>query len=49
MGSISVYDYDYFHYENVIPNLECAKLVTYYRAHNQICVLSPQINTAMYG
>ena len=49
MGSISVYDYDYFHYENVIPNLECAKLVTYYRAHNQICVLSPQINTSMYG
>lgn len=49
MSTIAVYDYDYFHYENVIPNLECAKLVTYYRAHNQICILVPQINTAMYG
>lgn len=30
MGTIGIHDFDYFHYENVIPNLECAKLVTYY-------------------
>ena len=47
--SIAVYDYDYMHYEHVIPNLECAKLVSYYRKHNQIAVLVPHINTSMYG
>lgn len=35
-------------YENVIPNLECAKLVTYYRQHNQLAVLSPTLNPAPY-
>lgn len=44
MGVIGVYDFDYFTYENVIPNLECAKLVTYYRNHNNITVLTPILN-----
>ena len=25
--SIGVFDYDFFNYESVIPNLECAKLI----------------------
>lgn len=48
MAVIGVYDFDFFHYENVIPNLECAKLVTYLRNHNDIAILSPKINPGMY-
>ncbi len=44
MGVIGVFDSDYFHYTNVMPNLECAKLVTYYRNHNEIAVLTSQPN-----
>lgn len=45
---IGIYDYDFFTYENVIPNLECAKLVTYYRQHNQLATLSPILNPGPY-
>lgn len=48
MSTIGVLDYDYFTYQNVIPNLECAKLVTYYRSHNDVAVLSPVFNPEMY-
>lgn len=48
MSTIGVMDYDFFTYKNVIPNLECAKLVTYYRAHNEVAVLSPTFNPEMY-
>ena len=48
MSTFGVYDYDFFTYENVIPNLEAAKLVTYYRQHNQIAVLSPTLNPGPY-
>lgn len=48
MGTFAVFDYDFFTYENVIPNLEAAKLVTYYRQHNQIAVLSPTLNPGPY-
>lgn len=41
--SVGVYDFDFFNYENVIPNLECAKLITYYRQHNQLAVLTPEL------
>ena len=41
--SIGVFDYDFFNYESVIPNLECAKLVTYYRQHNHLAVLTPTL------
>ena len=47
-GTISIFDYDYFTYSNVIPSLECAKLLAYFRAHNQIAVLSPNFNAAAY-
>ena len=43
MGTVAVYDYDFFTYENVIPNLECAKLVTYYRNNNDIALLAPTL------
>lgn len=45
---IGVYDYDFFNYENVIPNLECAKLITYFRQHQQIAALSPSLNPGPY-
>lgn len=48
MATYGVYDYDFMTYENVIPNLECAKLVTYYRQHNQLAVLSPVLNPGPY-
>lgn len=48
VGTLGVYDLDFFSYENVIPNLECAKLITYYRAHNKIAVLSPYLNPSYY-
>ena len=48
MAVYGVYDYDFFTYENVVPNLECAKLVTYYRQHNQLATLSPVLNPAPY-
>lgn len=46
--SIGVFDFDFFNYENVIPNLECAKLVTYYRQHNQLTVLTPTLAPEPY-
>jgi len=48
MSTFGVYDYDFMTYENVIPNLECAKLVTYYRQHNHLAVLSPVLNPGPY-
>lgn len=48
MATVGVYDYDFFNYKNVIPNLEVMKLITYYREHNHIAVLSPQLNSAPY-
>lgn len=48
MSVIGIYDYDFFHYENVVPNLECAKLITYYRNHNEIAMLAPVFSPARY-
>lgn len=48
MSTIAVYDYDFFNYEHVVPNLECAKLVTYYRNHNDIALLAPAMTPARY-
>ena len=49
MGTISAYDYDFFHYEHVIPNLECAKIVQYYRNHNTIAALTPNIDLTHFA
>ena len=48
MATISVYDYDYFNYEHVIPNLECAKLITYFRKHRDVAILTPILNPSKY-
>ena len=48
MAVYGIYDYDFFNYENVIPNLECAKLITYYRQHNELAVLVPSLTPEPY-
>lgn len=48
MATIGVYDWDFMHYENVIPNLECAKLCTYFHNRHEIAVLTPMLTPAPY-
>ena len=36
MGIIGVHDYDFFTYQNVLPNLECAKLCAYHKKKREI-------------
>lgn len=48
MAVIGVYDADYMNYEHVIPNLECAKLCTYYHNRHDVAVLVPQMEPAKY-
>lgn len=48
MSTVAVYDYDFFNYEKVIPNLECAKIITYYRNHKDIALLIPTLKPAQY-
>lgn len=43
MGTILIYDWDYFHYQKVVPNLECAKLAAYEKANKNITVFSNQL------
>ena len=48
MGVVGVYDWDFMHYENVIPNLECAKLYTYFHNRHEIAVLASEIEPERY-
>lgn len=48
MGTVSIVDYDFFHYNHVIPNLECAKLYTYFHNIHEIAVLTPHLEPARY-
>jgi len=48
MSTIGIYDYDFMTYKNVIPNLECAKLYTYFHNHHEIAVLTPRLDPAPY-
>lgn len=48
MSTISIYDADFFNYEHVIPNLECAKLYTYFHNHHEIAVLTSTLNPTPY-
>lgn len=48
MSTIGIYDADFFNYEHVIPNLECAKLYTYFHNHHEIAVLTPNLNPRPY-
>jgi len=40
MAVIGIHDYDFFNYEHVIPNIDCAKYLTYYRNHQTIAALA---------
>ena len=40
MGTVLIYDADYFHYPGVIPNLECAKLAAYEKKKRNITVFN---------
>ena len=44
MATYGIYDYDFMHYSHVIPNLECAKLCTYFKQHNHIAVLVSHVD-----
>lgn len=48
MGTIGVYDYDFMNYEQVIPNLECAKMCSYFKNKKQITVLAPALEPERY-
>jgi len=48
MATIGIFDWDFLNYQHVIPNLECAKLYTYFHNHHEIAVLTPTLNPAPY-
>lgn len=48
MGVILIYDYDFFHYSHVIPNLECAKYAAYANKKKQIVNFSPNFEPEKY-
>lgn len=48
MGTILVYDWDYFHYPRVMPNLECAKYAAWRKKKRDIVVCSPVFEPAHY-
>ena len=48
MATIGIYDADFFTYEAMIPNLECAKLVTYFRKKREIAALSTTLSPEKY-
>lgn len=48
MGVILNYDYDFFHYSTIIPNLECAKFSAYNKKHRQIITFNPQFQPEKY-
>lgn len=48
MSTIGIYDYDFMTHGHVIPNLECAKLCSYYKNKNHISVLAPKTEPERY-
>ena len=48
MGTILIFDADFFRYENVIPNLECAKYAAWRKKKRDIVVASPSFEPTMY-
>lgn len=48
MGTLLVYDWDYFHYQNVIPNLECAKYAAWRKKKKDIVVFNNNLEPSMY-
>lgn len=48
MAVILVYDWDYFHYPGVIPNLECAKYAAWRKNKKDIVVFGPNFEPEQY-
>lgn len=48
MGVVLIYDWDYFHYPGVIPNLECAKLAAYEKKKRNITVFHNNFEPPRY-
>lgn len=48
MGVVLIYDWDYFHYPGVIPNLECAKLAAYEKKKRNITVFHDNFEPPRY-
>ena len=48
MATILVYDWDFFHYPSVIPNLECAKYSAWRKRHKDIVVFNNNLEPSMY-
>lgn len=46
--AIGIVDYDFFHNAPSIPNLECGKLIAYWRSHNEYTTLLRDINLERY-
>lgn len=48
MAVILIYDWDYFHYSHVIPNLECAKYAAWRKSKKDIVVFSDVLDPSKY-
>jgi len=48
LATILVYDWDYFHYNYVIPNLECAKYAAWRKSKRDIVVSVPILEPTRY-
>lgn len=48
MSTVLIYDSDFFHYPNVIPNLECMKLSAYCKKRKDITVFSNNLDPERY-
>lgn len=48
MAVILVYDWDFFHYPSVLPNLECAKYAAWRKKHRDIVVFHNELNPGQY-
>lgn len=46
---VGIHDYDFFHYWNTMPNLECAKLLAYYKKKRDITLLAPSLEPKRYN
>lgn len=49
MGTILVYDWDFFHYPRVMPNLECAKYAAWRKKKRDIVVFNNNFAPTMYS
>ena len=48
MATILIYDSDFFHYPNVIPNLECAKYAAWRKKKRDIVVFNNNFEPSLY-